>query len=289
MKPQHISGIARPLDFTYPGNLWIALSTGLTCAAVLLWNGVAGDGTGGSIGGDWISATGVAAQAGLAVFLAWAICRELEPDRAAAAVLASLLAMGAIVLVGLPRTGACLVVLIAVRVLNRTTGVAATPLDMTVLLGLGVWAALDAGWAYFATAAAALLGDALLSPRRLYRLALVLASVAAAIGLLLLLGAPDVRLVGSSRLMAVAMALLLSLLLLLTIGAATEVQSVGDITGQPLNPVRVGAGQVLALGLGVLAALESGFVGLSALVPLWSAVAAAGLYRLLSRLTPMHW
>jgi hypothetical protein len=285
MKAQALSGVARPLDFAYPGNLWIALATAGTFAGVLVWHALAGGTASGFTGGDWMTAAGAAARAGLGVFLAWAICRELAPDLAGAAMAASVLSIAAILFFGLPGIGAGVVVLLALRVLNRTTGVPATPLDAALLLGLGVWVALEGGWVYLAGAAAALVGDALLPPRRMRWLAL--AGAAAAFGLLLLLRAPEGRHEVSfglgAGLAAVAAAVLLSLLLLPAMRAAAGVQAVGDLTGRPLTPTRVRAGQALALGVGVLAAVERGFAGLVVLTPLWSAVIAAGGFAWLPR------
>ena len=47
LEPQHVSGLARPQDFAYPGNRSIALAAAGTFAAVLLWKGLARDEAGG--------------------------------------------------------------------------------------------------------------------------------------------------------------------------------------------------------------------------------------------------
>jgi hypothetical protein len=277
MRSRALTGVARPLDFSYAGNLWIAAAAVGTFLAVLLWFGLAADKAPDWLGADWISAAGAAALAGLGTFLAWAIGRELDPDRPAAAVLASLLAIAGMLVLGPPGIGACFVVLLAVRVLNRTTGVPATPPDGVLLLGLGVWIALDGGWIYLVAPCAALLGDGLLA-RELRRFVWALAGAVASFGLLYVLGGPEVPLAAASSPEAAVVAVLAALLLLPTMRGAGDVQSVGDAGGRPLEPVRVRAGQALALGVGVVAAIERGFAGLEMLMPLWAAVLASGLY-----------
>ncbi|MCG6942372.1 MAG: hypothetical protein LJE69_14115 [Thiohalocapsa sp.] len=279
-----LTRIARPLDFGDASNLAIALIAPATFLAVLLWPGIMG---GEGAGHAWtatgeMAAAGAATGAGLAVFLAWAICRELDPDRAGAAVVASLLAIGGLAALGLPSIGACILVVLAVRVLNRTTGMPATLLDGLLLLALGVWVGLDRGWLYPAAAAAALLGDSLLPAREPRRFAMALAGAAAAFGILYLLGFPDAGDDAQPSLAAGAAAVLALLLILPTMRAISHLKSLGDAAGTPLLPMRVGAGQALALGVVVIAAVTRGFAGLTELMPLWTAVIATGLFRWLS-------
>lgn len=273
---RRLSGVARPLDFGYPSNRWIAVVAAATFVAVLLWQGLVGGE--GAVDG-LLAAAATAARTALAVFLAWAFCRELDPDRPRAAMASALLALGGLAIVGLPSIAACFLVLLAIRVLNRTTGVPATVLDAVVLLGLGVWLGLDRGWPYPATAVAAVLGDALLPPHRPRRILLALAGAAVTFGLLYLLGDLVARRQAPVAPAAGAVAVLGALLFLPTLRAVSDLASIADTTGRPLLTARVRAGQALALVLGVVAALGRGFAGLTELTPLGAAVIAAGVLR----------
>jgi hypothetical protein len=274
---RELSGVARPLDFGYPSNLWIATVAAATFAVVLLWQGLAD--SGGTDPG-WAGAAAAGARAGLAVFLAWAICRELDPDRAGAALVAALLAIGGLAALELPNITACVVVLLAVRVLTRTSGVPATLPDAALLIGLGVWVGLDDGWVYPGAAAAALLADGLLPAHGRRRLTVTLAGAVAAFATLYLIRQTGgAALVANPDVAASTVAVLAALLLLPTALAVSHVQAVADATGEPLLPLRVRAGQALALAVGLIATSGHGFDGLAELMPLWAAVIAVGVFR----------
>ena len=268
---RRLSGIARLLDFGYPSNLWIAAVSGVTLVVAVIWRGVAS--------GDWIAAADIGIRSALAVFLAWALCRELDPDRAAAALVAALLALGGLPLFGLPGIGACVVLLLSVRVLNRSSGLPATWPDAAVLLGLAIWVGLDGSWVYPAAAAVALLGDSLLPDGGPRRLVLALAGAAIVLTILYATGSAGPTPGSAPSLAAAIVSVLAGLLLLPTVLAASHVGALGDESGEPLLSLRVRAGQLLALAVGWAAAFEHGFAGLEALMPLWAAVLAAGLFR----------
>ena len=280
MDLRRVSGIARPLDFGYPSNRWIAAIAVAVLAAAWLLRGLAT--------GAWLAAGADAGLAALAVFLAWALCRELDPDLDAAALVAAALcalALGAAALLrlGPPAFAPLFVVLLAMRVLNRATGVAATPVDVLALLGLAVWLALRGDWLYVGVGVAAVLIDAVMSPRSLRRLSMTGAASVVAIGGAWLAGQEPTALSPASNLVAIVLAVGLSLLLLPSLSSAATVTTVADDTGERLRPVRVRAGQLLAPAAGIGAAVEHGSVGLTELLPLWVSIVAAGGYRLVRR------
>lgn len=149
-----LSGLGRPLDFAYPTNRWIA---GITVVVFLAAWGLIGVGT-----EQWAAASADALRLALAVFLAWAVCRELDPDRDRSALAAAVLCAAALSILPLaagaqeawsPGIAECFVLLLALRVLNRTTGAPATLADAAGLLALGVWLAVAGpGWLYLAGA-----------------------------------------------------------------------------------------------------------------------------------------
>ena len=277
MNLRRVSGIARPLDFGYPSNRWIAaVAVGVLAAAWLLR---------GLLTEAWLAAGADAGLAALAVFLAWALCRELDPDLVAAALVAAglcALALGAAALLrlGPPALAPLFAVLLAMRVLNRTTGVPATPADVVGLLGLAVWLALRGDWLYLGLGIAAVLIDGVMSPRSLRRLLMLGAASVAAIGGAWLAGQEPAALRPASNMVAIVLAVGLSLLLLPSLSSAGTVTTVADDTGERLQPMRVRAGQGLALAAGIGAAVEHGSAGLTDLLPLWAAIIADGGYRL---------
>ncbi|WP_462320983.1 hypothetical protein [Halochromatium sp.] len=284
MTLRQISGIARPLELDDPTNRWIGMLTLGVLVAGALGRVLLGQGL--------LTATVWSALAGLSFFLAWALARELDPDAELAAFVAAgftlpALAAAEIGWLPLPDLAALFLVLLAVRVLNRSTGVAATLPDTLGLLALGLWLGYQSSPVYLAAAVAALLIDGLLGPANRRRL--ILTGAAAALGgLLIAVGEPHSDLGGSPALASMLApapllaALILSALFAITIRAAGQVQSVGDDTGEPLSPRRVRAGQLLALLSAIGVTLGHGDAGLIALLPLWAAMAASGAYRLVA-------
>jgi hypothetical protein len=271
MDLQRVSGVARPLDTAYPSNVAILAAT----AAVLLgaWPIIALAGAG------WFEALGSAAVAGLAVFLAWALARELDPDQERAAFAGAALTLPAMLLLGLPDLLGLFVVLLAIRVLNRTTGVAATSLDVVALLALGLWASLPDRPIYLATAGAALIADAVLAPygRRRLLSGIGAAAVAAAGLIVFMPGGPGAAPGIFSALVAVALAAAFVPVVL----AQRGLESVADATGEVLSIRRVRAGQLLALALALGAAFWQGPEGLAELSPLWAAMVGTAAWRFL--------
>jgi hypothetical protein len=280
MDLRQISGLARPVDLSFPTNRWITVLTGAALAGAWVWRGLAT--------GAWLMAGGWAALAALALFLAWALARELDPGAELVAFIAAGLMLPFLVLAGLgwlplPDIAALFIVLLAVRVLNRTTGIAATVLDGVGVLALGLWLALGGSPVYLAGACAALLLDGLLPPVTARRALVAAAAVAVAVAAAVVLGqAPPSP---ESGLLPIAAGLAIGVLFAASIRAAGRMESIGDATGEPLSPLRVRAGQLLALSIGLVIVLWQGGTGLIALLPLWAAMVALGGFRSIRRLS----
>jgi uncharacterized membrane protein YjjP (DUF1212 family) len=275
MKLTDVTSIGRPIDPEYPTNRAIAIITILVIVAGAVFQCLSGGGWGESI--LW----GV--QAGLAVFLAWALGRELDPDHPLAAFVAAGLAFLALYPWDLPQLGVIFWLLILVRVVNRTAGLPAGVLDALGLLGLAVWLSLQGNWGYGVITALAFLLDSQL-PKRAQRqlvfalLAAITTAIAAILGDALGgRGAPSL----TGGLIAVA----LSLLFLPVLLAARSVESVGDQTGAPLSPIRVRTAQALALLVGIETAFLGGTAALTGLAPLWAATLGASVTWLYTTLT----
>ncbi|MGD2019661.1 MAG: hypothetical protein PVJ30_02155 [Thiohalocapsa sp.] len=273
MNLRRLSGLARPVDTAYASNRRIlGLSAAVLVAAWLIF---------GLHTGSWLAALGSAALAALACFLAWALARELDPDQSDAAVLGAALSLPGLLAAGLPDIGALFLVLLAVRAVNRSTGLPATVLDLGLLLALGVLISLPAQPVYLAAAGVAVLLDGILAPpsRRRLITGIGAATIAAAVVIVLMPEGPRPL----PDLTAVLAALALAALFIPVVLAQIGIESTADETGEPLSTKRVQAGQLLALAAALAAAFWQGGAGLTALSPLWAAMLAAAGWRLWGR------
>ncbi len=270
MDLRSLSGLARPVDMSYASNRRVAMASAGVMIAAWIISGLAGAG--------WLSALGTGALAALGFFLAWALGRELDPDQDGAALLAAALTLPGLALAGVPNVGALFLILLGVRVVNRTTGLAATPLDVGLLVVLGLLVAAPVQPVYLIAAGMALVVDGVISPPSRRRVIIgVGAAVVAAAGLIVLLPdgpRPQPGLWPSLLALAIAGAFMPVIL------AQAKLTSLADDTSEPLSRLRVRAGQLLALGTAVATALWQGDAGVTALLPLWAALLATAAWRL---------
>jgi len=264
------TSIGRPIDPAWPTNRAIVILSALVVFGTAVIELLAGRSQ-----TDLARALIDGALAGLAVFLAWALARELDPDRDFAAFAAAVVALVAVLWLGPPRFGALFLVLLALRIVNRTVGPAARPLDTVAILGLTAWVAWTGGWiASFAVTLAFLLDATLVPAHRLHLAAtgaaLALTGVAASRA-----GFPPSR---SPATATTVIALLLLLPYLRVIRASSGPGARTDVGGLPLDPRRVRAGQALGLLVAVLAVAVEGEPGLVGFSPLWSALVGCGLF-----------
>jgi len=118
------SGITRGFDLSYPSNRFILTVTpvaGIVAGVVTL---LVGDG--------WGTAVRNGFGAGGLAFIAWALTRELHPDRVALATVAAIVAPFAL-LVGPPDLLAAATVMLVARVLAGTTGRAIHCFDVALI------------------------------------------------------------------------------------------------------------------------------------------------------------
>jgi hypothetical protein len=134
MKPK--SGIGRPLDLTYPSNVFVLAVTPAVGALAGLIKLLIGDGFGEAVRNGFF-ASGTA-------FLAWAIGREIDPDRPLSAGIAAV-AAPALLPIGDPSLAALFAVLLAARILVRSTGLAPGPVDLLVVVGAAAYVATRRG------------------------------------------------------------------------------------------------------------------------------------------------
>lgn len=253
MRISDFTGIARALDPRYLTNrailvLMLAAATGWSVATGDLWQG---------------------GRAALDVFFAWALCRELDPDHDYSAFLAAALVLVGLAL-GATSSAPLFWLLLVIRVVNRTTGLGATHVDSLLVLYLGVTSACG-----LLTALAFALDAVLRHGRRRQWLYATAA----------LLGSPWHLDWSQPSPPDLVVTLSLGVLFLLVVHSSRQLASVDDTTTQPLDPTRVRCGQLLALTVGLLGSAFAGFAWQQVL-PLWTAVAAASLWRIGLHLVP---
>jgi hypothetical protein len=273
MRLSDLTAVGRLVDPRYPTNLVIVILAALVTAGAAACRWVAGstllDGALWGIG------------AGLAIFLAWALARELDPDHDLSAFVAVALAIVALAALGLPPLLPLFWILLVMRVVNRTVGLPARPLDSLAVLGLGLWLTWQASWIYGLMTAVALFLDGWLAPR-LGRHRVLAAIVVVGTVVLAVLGSPLPRGDWDSVLLTWLYALT-AILFSMAMVTLKPARALCDATGEPLRPARVRVAQGLALVTALLLAGLAGQEGMEALLPLWAAMLGTALHELGAR------
>ncbi len=262
------SGIGRNIDPHYPSNLFVLVVSPLAGLAWMIWK-LASE-------GDWSVAVGRALVAGMATFLAWAIARELDPDRPWTAGVAAVLA-AVVIGAGVPSLLVSGAILMTVRVVTRSTGVAPRVTDLVVVGAFGVVVgASDPG-----LSAAVLLGAALVIDRILPGGA---AAASVPIGLVGTAGAVAAAAVWGTLAPAPGLPngpewviAVVALAGLAVLGRSGTVTATGDLGGGTLAAVRVRTGRIVAVVAAGLTFAWLGGPGLTSGSAVWAALAAAAL------------
>lgn len=128
-----LTSIARLIDLRVVSNRQVALGSLAVAAAAGGYSLTHGE----SIS----QAVGLAVEAGLSVFLGWAIARELDPDNPRSALIALILAAMILLTEGRPYLPGVLGILLAARILVRSTGRPPTVIDLGILVALAAFGA----------------------------------------------------------------------------------------------------------------------------------------------------
>ncbi|WP_157912919.1 hypothetical protein [Candidatus Promineifilum breve] len=228
-------------------------------------------------GGDFRARAIQTVVAGVTVFGAAALAKEVSPDAARAAVPAAVAALPLITL-SPPLAPLGLFWLIGnARFLNRTTGLPPKMTDIIVLLlATAALAWLVSPLCVLLMAMALVLDGLLPDGRRAHAGLGLLIAVAAAIWLTL-----DQRPAAPPPWWLGAILLSIAIGFMPVILNSYQVLSVGDATGRPLQAARVQAGQSFALSAGLFLASWLGVPGVLLLGGLWAALLGVGVYHLL--------
>ncbi|WP_048127307.1 MULTISPECIES: hypothetical protein [unclassified Methanosarcina] len=273
MKVERPSSLIRSIDLDYPTNRVIVIIT------LLFLFGITGLQL--VIGKDISSALYLGLRAGTSVFLTWAFARELDPDNELSAFFAAFLGCAGFLFFPSPFLLALFLELLLIRIVNRSTGRSSKTFDSLAVLLLSGWISLQGNWIFGLFTALAFFLDAFLpAPNRQNRIF----GVAAFTSVLFFLpsaGQESTYLDMQSVLFLFSAAILFIPIVL----RSRKIKSGGDMTGSPLNPLRVQAAQLTALlSAGLLTALR-GWAGAESLMPLWGAILGVSLYGLLTHTT----
>jgi len=264
-RPFALSTIGRPIQLRDPTNRAIALVSFLAVVAGTLVGAVRGEAWGAVLTGlTWAGAA----------FLAWALGRETDPDRPYSAFLAAAGGLSGAILLGRPGFLFLFWFVIALRYINRSTGVAPGIFDFVALYGLKFWLGFSAHWTIpLLTFPTVFFGDIRRFPRPV-RVGLPLVLPAAAVAIGFARGwhfeLPEWGWVEIGAITAIAVSIVP------VVTGYRRVRSVGDRTGAPLRPHRVQWAIVWALAAALILTL-TGAATIAELAPLWSALVAASI------------
>jgi hypothetical protein len=276
MKSTKITGIGRPLDPKYTTNIAIVLFSilaGLVIGVRALSSGM-----------SLLVAFLEAFNAGVTLFLGWALTREYDPDHPFAAFLAALAVL--LVSVFIQRGSLILLafLLVMLRFITRTTGVPATLLDQSAGLGLAAWLSFSVDWIIGILAAAAYALDGLLSEDG--KLSFVFAFLSLLVAAGALIQGPRVVSFLGMNVHVLSLSLLFVVLSLPLIRAYRSVESMDDSDQTVLNPQRIRAAQVFFVAATILIGMKRGLQPSGDMLAAGSVIAAAAVFYLLSSLIP---
>lgn len=265
---RQLSSLGRPLDPKYPSNLFILIFATAGFIAFFVFKLLGGEPALGSLG--------YGVRSALAIFLAWALGRELDPDYPLSA---NVSAVGSAIWVGwhgVPSLLLAVWALFVFRIVSRSTGKRATTLDAGLLMmvtGVGVWFGHHSFWILAVMTSGAFCGDAVLSnPARKQLFPGAIMALFTAVFLFLNpLEIPHLN----DTLPFYGAALGTALSFTVVIYDSGKINSVADLGASTLSSARIRFTQVLALLAALFFALWAGQRGLHISAILWLVIAAA--------------
>ena len=234
-----------------------------------------------SRGSTAAEALSLAVNVAIMIFLAWAIARELDPDNPRSAFVAAALG-GLILLGGSAPAGVSLGMLVALRIVDRSTGKRPSILDLVAVpLLAAAFSLMPRGWIGGVVMAAALVWDTVLpqeGPKLGYLSAV--ATLAAAFVVTVLRGTLSV---GFDRPGGLDWVVLALAVVSLAAMRHYEPRSVADRSREPLSAERLRVARFLAVGAGLVAFVAFGSAAIPLLTGAWAALIGIALH---DRLVP---
>lgn len=281
-QPQQVlyrySSIARVLDPHYFTNLLIMVLTVLSGVAAGVLTLITG--------GSFTSAIAAGIAIGSATLITWVISREIDPDHDWAAFVSVVLVWVAGWFLRAPMPGlvALVLMVVYVRVVNRTVGPPAKLNDSLVLLAGTVIAAAFDNWIIIAVVAGAFLADGLLPEAQRRNLIFALLALVVMGARIVLLDWTSVGVLSIAYTAGIA---LVSVAFMMTVLATRTVSAVCDMDGYTLRIQRVRAGMALVLGGALAVSLWNGDQGVLWMLPAWCGMLGVTLFRI--RVTIQQW
>lgn len=213
--------------------------------------------------------------AGASVFLAWAFARELDPDNELSAFFAAFLGCAGFVFFPSPFLLALFLEILLIRIVNRSTGLPSKTSDSIAVLLLSGWISSQGNWIFgLFTALAFFLDSFLPEPNRQNRIFGVIAFIVSLLAFIRTPGKESILLDAEVGLFILAAVLLFIPHVL----SSRKIKSRGDLTGIPLDSLRMQAAQLTAMLSAGLSAVLGGVAGAESLMPLWGAILGISLY-----------
>jgi uncharacterized membrane protein YiaA len=267
MRIEKLSSITRSIDLNYPTNRIIVEIT------LLFLLGTAGFQL--ILGKAISSALYSGLIAGASVFLAWAFARELDPDNELSAFFAAFLGCAGFLFFPSPFLLALFLEILLIRIVNRSTGLPSKTSDSIAVLLLSGWISSQGNWIFgLFTALAFFLDSFLPEPNRQNRIFGVIAFIASLLAFIRTPGKESILLNAELGLFILAAVLLFIPIVL----SSRKIKSRGDLTGIPLDSLRMQAAQLTAMLSAGLSAVLGGVEGAESLMPLWGAILGISLY-----------
>ncbi|MFW6104833.1 MAG: hypothetical protein ACOC6I_03230 [Candidatus Bipolaricaulota bacterium] len=259
--------LGRPIDLNYPGNAFIL---GFSFASFI------GYGLATYFGGvSVLNSLAFGARSFLSVFLAWALGREVDPDRPTTAGLAAVGQVIVIWFIDVPSLLLSFWALFTLRILNRTTGLKAGILDTVLVTGISAWLGYQLSWVIAGTGAVVFLADGIMeSPNRKHLVPGVLLFGEA---IYLLATEPYIWRDFFNYPVKFGLILAISFVFLSVIYANKTVNSVADETGERLSVRRVQLAQLVAVMVALLFPLWAGVHGFHQSATFWSVLGGSSL------------
>ncbi len=275
MTLNQISGIARSLSFKHPTNRAIIIIVASVFPFVTLVRLVAGDTPLASI--VW------AFSAAVAIFFAWAISRELNPDSNASAFISVALMLPTLFYIAQPTLLVLFWLLVITRILNRITGRTIKPVDLAVAMILSVILSWQELWLYCLITGLVLFANSWMGKQ--HKKGIVLLVIILSLGVVsILLGDTPFKMIEISM-YTIIISTLLTLLFMPVIFTRTKIKSLTDTTKEPISVSRMVLTRITAVVTAMLVAILQGNSGFYDLLPLWTSIGGIIIWNIYERIT----
>lgn len=278
MQISKFSALARPLDISYRSNFSILLLNLFTLVAAFLYQWWYLDNVFGE--SVWW-----AVQAMLAVFLAWALGREIDPDVKATAFVATPISLGLFLFAGSFEWLVLVAMLMLLRVSNHCTGNSVKWLDVIFCLGLCAYLCWQGHYLVGFAFSAAFLVDSRFPPAN--KLSLWYAIAALLMAILSMIFFP-LELSNNEFLFSgwwIAGVVLILLIYLLAVREYKRPHSTEDYRVQPLSGPRVQSAQLIVMIFVLVIYLTQNFMASMELGAIWAVIISVDLLRFYQLLT----